>query len=296
MHYLYTDGSHANDLNIAGIGGYLLDSNQKEVWNFSNPLYYDQPHHELKALDYALVKCIDSGIKELTCYTDSLNIVRDITNNQVKHHSHDYAKIFEEVLMLSRQFHRIDFQFIPRENNKKANYLARKILTNLTSKKSRVEIFQTMNLNAVYFKSPKLFCGEQFIDKKKITNLRNNIEDYYIFDLYRDDAYNTIDVYHAKTYAKIKSEKIHSYNVTDIWPQYINAITQTLEQSDADTIGIMLCPANNDVDLMLRGMKDADRKYHYELGKLHGTLAKFKRVLIDSDTLIYQAVFAQEKY
>lgn len=295
MHYLYTDGSHANDLNIAGIGGYLLDSNNKELWQFSNPLYYDQAHHELKALDYALVRCIDSGIKELTCYTDSLNIVRDITNKKVNHHSKYYGKIFDEVLKLTQKFHTIDFQFIPRENNKKANNLARKVLTNMTSKQSRLEIFQSQNLNAIYFKSPKLFCSEQYFDKKKTTNIKNNIESYYVFDLYRDSLFHTLDVYSIK-HSKTKPEKLHSYSVTDILSQYISAINQTLGQSDFSTIGIMLCPANNDIDLMLRGMKSCDKQYHYELGKLHKTLEKFKRVLIDSDTSVYQAVFNKDNY
>ena len=60
MHYLYTDGSHANDLNIAGIGGYLLDNNQKELWQFSNPLgqtlYYAKSNPKNVALGKKLVE------------------------------------------------------------------------------------------------------------------------------------------------------------------------------------------------------------------------------------------------
>lgn len=295
MHSLYTDGSHASDLSIAGIGGYLLDNNDKEVWSFSNPLHDDQAHHELKALDYALVRCLDSGVKELTCYTDSLNIVRDIGKNQAKHTSDKYTNLFDNLLKLLPEFQTIKFKFIPREENKKANYLARKVLTNITSKQSRADIFQSMNSDFKYFKSDKLFCSEQFVDKKKINNIRNTIKDYYVFDLYRGNQDNTIDIYHVTLGTSIKVKKIYSYPINDIWPQYINAITQTLKQADNSTIGIMLCPANNIIDMMLRGMKPLDKKYSYELENLSNTIQSFKRILLDSDTLIYNEVFIKKE-
>jgi len=291
MHYLYTDGSHANELNIAAIGGYLLDSHKKEVWSFSNPLYQDQPYHELKALDYALVRCLDDGIRNLTCYTDSLNIVRDIGKQEAKHNSAKYHDLFNNVLKLLPEFKTIEFEFIPREQNKKANFLARKVLTHITSQKSRVDIYQSIDKNADYFRCEKLFCVEQFIDKKKINSIRDKIHDHYVFDLYRGED-NILEGYRVY---KSRVEQLFSYPVGHTWSQYLNAISQTLEQVEDSCVGIMVCPANNEIDLVLRGMKAIDPKYAYELSRLQTIINQFKYVLIDSDNAIYQEVFKNLK-
>lgn len=293
MHSLYTDGSHANELNIAGIGGYVLDDSQKEVWKFSNPIYDDMVYHELKALQYALVRCLDSNIQDLMCYTDELNIVRELKRGNKKEQVDRRSILFNNVVELLPEFKNIDFQYIPREQNKKANDLARKILTTITSKTPRVEIFQKLNGDANYFKANNLFCLEQFVDKKKISTMKSDIQNHYVFELYRGEYDNTLDVYHINKAMKVS--KIYSYIITDTIPQYINAIKQTLDQCDYPSVALMLCPANNEVDLVLRGMKAPNINHSYELDSLKAILPKFKRVLIDNDSLIYQHVFIDLK-
>lgn len=64
-----------------------------------------------------------------------------------------------------------------------------------------------------------------------------------------------------------------------------------MKQCELSNIGIMLCPANNEIDLVLRGMKSPNLNYSYELNKLKKVLLKFRKVLLDSDTLLYKSVF-----
>ena len=67
MHQLYTDGSYYPDFKAAGIGGYLLNTQQELVWNFfeliTDPQLFSR--HEIIALEFGLKKCIEQGIKSL---------------------------------------------------------------------------------------------------------------------------------------------------------------------------------------------------------------------------------------
>lgn len=297
MHTLYTDGSHASEINIGAIGGYLLNSKNKEVWNFSQSIYQDLQHHELKSIEYALDKCLQSNVKNVICYTDSLSCVKDLNKRQKRDKTDSYSLLLNKVIDTLHEFQHIIFHHIPREQNKKANFYARQILTKITKNQSRVQIYQNLYPSSNYVKSDKIFCIEQFTDKTVFNSVKNNTLQYYVFDLYREQCDNTLDIYSVDLQEdNTLVQKIQSYSIYDTWGQYLNAITQTLKQCAENRVGLILCPANNEIDLILRGMKIPNSKYSVELERLLHEIKGFKSILIDSDSQIYQAVFIDQKH
>ena len=54
IYNLYTNGSHSYDLNIAGMGGILFDSEKKKVLTFSEPITTLMASHEMHAMEHGL--------------------------------------------------------------------------------------------------------------------------------------------------------------------------------------------------------------------------------------------------
>lgn len=297
MHTLYTDGSHASVINIGAIGGYLLDSKNKEVWHFSESIYQDLQHHELKAIEYALNKCLQSNITSLVCYTDSLSCVKDLNRRNKRDKLDNYSLLLNKILDTLQKFENIKFHHIPREQNKKANFYARRILTNITKHNPRVKIYQNLFPSKYYVKNKNIYCIEQFTNKTVFNSVKNNTYQYFVFDLYREQEDNTLDIYSvACSEEDSRIHKIQSYSIQDTWRQYLNAITQTLTQCYDKRVALILCPANNEIDLILRGMKIPNSQYSIELNRLLKVIDNFQSILIDSDSQIYQSIFIDKKH
>lgn len=78
---------------------------------------------EYKALIKALELCIELGCREVAIYSDSELLVKQLTgyyrvkNNFLK-------KLFRRVKSLERQFKRVEYNHIRREQNREADFLA----------------------------------------------------------------------------------------------------------------------------------------------------------------------------
>lgn len=299
MHTLYTDGSYAQELEIAAIGGYLLNPSGQMMWSYSQRIYEDMAYHELKSIEYALQKCLDSGIKNIQCYTDSATCVRNLNGIANLHRNKNYETLLNKVLALLVHFEDIKFTHIPRKKNKKADLYAGKTLSKATKTKSRALLYQSINPSHNYVKHKNLICSEQFSNKDHFNTIRYSNANYFVFDLYREQQYHSLDVYFVEQRVEgvqhIKYQKIHSYTLTDIWSQYLKAIAQTLCQYQDKSINLMLCPANNEIDLILRGMKAYDSLYNEQLKELLDEISNFEKVVIHNDELIYQTLFNHHK-
>lgn len=299
MHTLYTDGSYAQELEIAAIGGYLLNPSGQMMWSYSQRIYEDMAYHELKSIEYALQKCIDGGIKRIQCYTDSATCVRNLNGISNLYRNKNYETLLEKVFKLLPHFDDIKFTHIPRKKNKKADLYAGKTLSNVTKTKSRAALYQSVNPSENYVKHRNIFCSEQFFNKDQFNTIRYSNSNYFVFDLYREQQYHSLDVYFVEHRIEggknIEYQKIHSYTLTDIWSQYLKAITQTLCQYQDNRINLMLCPANNEIDLILRGMKEYNIQYKEQLKELLHEISNFEKVVIHNDELIYQTLFNHHK-
>ena len=291
MHTLYTDGSHSVDLKIAGIGGVLFDENNNEVWRFAEPLDENLSQHELKAMELGLQKCLESGVTDLTCYTDNSQNAEQLQKTVQAKEYFSQQDLLEKIWKKSEKFNSISFNYIPRENNKIADHLSRANLVKLTSEKSRVDIVKDIHPNKDFFSCDKIYCTEQFISKTEYLEKKKDISTYYIFDFQYFTTDVFVDVYKAQKGNTITSEKIQHHKVEDnIWKEFVDVITQTLKESDSKNVALGLAK-NNDVELMIRGMFPVSKKLTENFAELKKVAQTMDSIFIESNGLVYEAVF-----
>jgi ribonuclease HI len=182
QHFLYTDGSFNPNLNLASIGGYIIDENQNVLFEFSESISdsYFFKYHELLALKKGLTLALDNNIKNLICLSDDI-FIRFFNNLDIlslPSFEINKKNLIIQILQLKSQFDLIDFKFIERKFNKKADKLAEQTQIKYFYEniffKERFEIKSTKFLNI-----PNLICIEDFYNSKpsehQLLEYSNNI-------------------------------------------------------------------------------------------------------------------------
>lgn len=198
---LYTDGAYQPDVQIAGIGGHLNDSKGNCIFEFSKPIT-DPAHfkyHEAIALTYGLKKALEHGVEHLTCFADDVSI-RNIFNKEVLSEISAEANPFrKDIFELKNKFKSIQFNHLPRTNNKKADKLAGKILRiykeDTLPNRTRADFIDQEDK---ILKIPNLICEEDYLDPANPTTTpeefqarQNGINDYFLMDIFKNT--NTVD-------------------------------------------------------------------------------------------------------
>jgi ribonuclease HI len=291
IYNLYTDGSHSVELNIAGMGGILLDAEQREVFTFSEPITNHMAYHELHAMEHGLKKALEAGVKHIVCHTDSIRNAHSLDKKELKEDHSENTSLFNNVIRLSQQFESISFKYIPRNENKKADHLAGKHLIDAMKEKSRVDIFQARKPNANYFKCDNLFATEQFISKDKYLAQKSSISVYYLFEIGHTIDSSFVDIYRVDKKESITYEKIKTHTFTDnLWKEFLNQIKETLDNSPDKNVALLLSK-NTDVEQMLRGMKVVSKKLEPSFEELAISMARMDSVYLESGGLAYDAIF-----
>lgn len=119
---LFTDGGSRNNPGPAGIGGILLDQDDKQLDCFKKYIGEATNNEaEYSALVEGL-KIAKIRTDELDCFLDSELVVRQLNGiYKVKHEG--MKRLYDEVQVLKMGFKHISFQHVLREKNKLADKL-----------------------------------------------------------------------------------------------------------------------------------------------------------------------------
>lgn len=148
-YYLYSDGSRFPKINRSGFGGYILAENVfekkdkltfaeiagKTLLEFSQEIKEeDQKHNfELWGIITGLELAAEVGIKKIVSRCDDKTLMLHINNclkdaSQLKNIWGNKQALVEKVLTLSAAFDEVEFEYVPRNENKYSDTLSRKYL------------------------------------------------------------------------------------------------------------------------------------------------------------------------
>ena len=121
-HILQSDAAWREDSGIAGLG-WIIKKNTERASFGSHCHFVASPMvAEALALREAIFKCKELGIQRIRCETDSTQLVKVIT---AKKPPPDIYGIVSDIISLISEFELIQFRWIPREQNKDADALAK---------------------------------------------------------------------------------------------------------------------------------------------------------------------------
>jgi ribonuclease HI len=123
--HIYIDGASSGNPGESGAGIVVFDNNDNEL--FRDSIYLGQMTNnmaEYEALIFALQKAKKSLIKKVSVYTDSLLVTNQI-HGKYKVKNTKLRKYVEEIKNIIRNFNSFALKYIPREENKIADKLAK---------------------------------------------------------------------------------------------------------------------------------------------------------------------------
>ncbi len=147
---LYTDSSfNKNNSKIGCVGGYIQNPQGKIIDSWSELLTNGNfAEHELRGTLLGLQKLVQHGIKNVDCYTDNQGNSVMLNTDLSKNKNTFRSKNLKAIEPLLKQFEQIEFHYIPREENERADYYSRqayKTLSPLELKKIQDECQNTIN-------------------------------------------------------------------------------------------------------------------------------------------------------
>jgi ribonuclease HI len=123
--HIYIDGASSGNPGESGAGIVVFDNNGNEL--FRDSIYLGQMTNnmaEYEALVFALQKAKKSLIEKVSVYTDSLLVTNQI-HGKYKVKNTKLRKYVEETKNIIRNFNSFALKYIPREENKIADKLAK---------------------------------------------------------------------------------------------------------------------------------------------------------------------------
>jgi ribonuclease HI len=129
---LFTDGNSFPRAKRSGFGGYIQSPEGEPILEFTEQVRESQYMHSFEILGIirGLKLALQYGIKNIVSYCDDKNTTQrliEIFDQGVYAVSKEQKpELYNKVIELSKEFDSISFQYIPRENNKRADHLSRR--------------------------------------------------------------------------------------------------------------------------------------------------------------------------
>jgi len=121
---IYTDGASRGNPGPASLGVLIKDKKGKVLGAWKKLIGIATNNQaEYQALIFGLEKVKKMKAEEVNCYSDSKLVVEQI-NRKFKVKDKKLAILFIKAWNLSQSFKKINFYYLPREDNKEADYLA----------------------------------------------------------------------------------------------------------------------------------------------------------------------------
>jgi len=123
---LFSDGASFNNPGPSGAGGVIFDKNQKEIDSYSIPLGFATNNEaEYQSLIIGLNRVLKLNPQKVDIFLDSQLLVFQLTG-KYKIKNPRLKPLFDKVKFLIQRIPEVNFFYIPREKNKKADILAKK--------------------------------------------------------------------------------------------------------------------------------------------------------------------------
>jgi ribonuclease HI len=294
---LFTDGSHLMEFKVAGFGGYLLKDNET-VFEFSeiieNPAFHTK--HETLTLTAALTQCLKENLQNepIELFSDAQDLML-ILNKANKDNRNSYAEknpLLTEVFSLCDQFTNISFNYIPRNENSKADKLSRKAIIDT--------LFKDHQLKDGSFSHPKLISKNNYpkdntvdfsIDKKDITNflvvhsfrnMEKRLREVNIFYAEKNESGIVFELQEA-VYGEGKKWD-------NICIELVDKHLKILSHNNP-VIGLVLHDEFITLDQLLRGRTEMSVKNKPFFDSLSTTLDGLEKVFVHRDALAYESIF-----
>jgi ribonuclease HI len=293
-HFLYTDGVYYPKLDAVGIGGHLEDEQGNHIWDFSEKTENSPIINQFKiqSIVYGLKKCISDGIKHVECFSDDQTLVETLktSNKQKKHNFIGRNPVFKDLLSLLNQFNKIDFVYLPKNENKIASSLARGLLEG-----------QAKNLNAIKhtsveqnaFDLPNLLTRAKYEDNREFMNAKVDIIKHFVLDI--DNNSMTLKVYEIEKYPEMKVLNEHSHQLKGKWTSScIEVINDILSNTSEKEVGLIFNPTANPVAKILKGLEPISSNTKNSLEKLTTISSKFEKIAIHDDKNMLEAALNPE--
>lgn len=166
QHILYSDGNLLLEENLSGYGGYILNNEGKNLVEYTgrNTTAEHMNFFELIGITEGLKIALSMGIKNIVVRSDSLGEVNTLNKNlRLKNSGKEYsltcspikANLFEKALAVCNDFDNIVFEWIPRQENRHADFLS-KIYLIPEKKDFPIQFRKTLDVTESYFEK-----GEQ---------------------------------------------------------------------------------------------------------------------------------------
>ena len=121
---IYTDGASRGNPGPASLGVLIKDKKGKVLGAWKKLIGIATNNQaEYQALIFGLEKAKKIKAEEINCFSDSKLVVEQI-NRRFKIKDKKLAILFIKAWNLSQSFKKINFYYLPREDNKEADYLA----------------------------------------------------------------------------------------------------------------------------------------------------------------------------
>jgi ribonuclease HI len=125
---IYSDGASRGNPGLAAIGASLQDNANVEIANISETIGIATNNvAEYQALHEALKAAERLGYKRITVKADSELMIKQL-QGLYKVKNKELLKIYLEIKLLEKGFDSVNYNHIPREQNKRADALANKAL------------------------------------------------------------------------------------------------------------------------------------------------------------------------
>jgi len=125
---LYTDGGARGNPGPAAVGVVITDKSGKVIKEIGK--YIGKATNnvaEYKAVIEGLHAAIQNNIDELTCYSDSLLIVKQLSG-EYKIKNKALKELWDKIKILETKFKNISYHHITRDKNERADFLVNEVL------------------------------------------------------------------------------------------------------------------------------------------------------------------------
>ena len=126
---IYIDGASQGNPGPSALGLVVLNSDRNLIYPDASYLEDHKTNNfaEYQAIIRALELAVEKGVQELVLRSDSEFVIKQL-RGESKVKSSDITDLFQAVQSLSKKIPRINFQYIPREENEQADALANQVL------------------------------------------------------------------------------------------------------------------------------------------------------------------------
>lgn len=291
---LYTDGCYYMDAEVAGIGGYLVDENNLPLIEFSELIETKRlfNKHEYIAFKKGLKLAYDKGIRDIYCYTDAKHIATLFSEPKMPF-SIESDRLLKSIFKLTKKFNSIQIEYIPREENKKADNLSRKLILERGLQKNLRSINKPFSSDKFLFSAPF-----KEIDKEDFKQKCHSVEDYFIFETevlaHEKYALKVFHVFYKNNEVSIINESRHDLSLTkDLLKDSLIIINKTL--SKQTNLNKCIIYFKKDIqkklEITLKGKCEITDNIHDEIEALKSTFERFNFVIYHYEKFVMEKMY-----